>query len=516
MTASKKDTEKKGKVYLVGAGPGDPGLITVKGLECVRRGDVIVYDYLADDNLLAEAGEDAEIIYVGKKGGDHTLSQEGISRLLVEKALEGKNVVRLKGGDPFIFGRGAEEAEELWEAGIPFEVVPGVTSAIAAPAYAGIPLTHRSHTSSVAFVTGHEDPTKEVSSVHWEKIATGVGTLVFLMGMRNLLNITKNLMDNGLKADTPVALVRWGTTALQETLVGTLEDIDQKARKAGFTAPVIIVVGSVTHLREKLNWYEHKPLFGKSVLVTRTRKQASQFAMLLAEAGARVIEFPTIRIVPPESWEELDAEIKDLQNYQWVIFTSANGVINFRQRLTACGMDARHLKGIEVCAIGPGTASEVEERLGFRPDLVPEEFRAESVVEAFEKIDPEGLKILLPRAEIAREILPDKLREMGADLKVVTAYRTEIPTGGGGKLADMLENGEVDMVTFASSSTVENFVEIAGKELLKRIKDSVAVACIGPITAEKAISCGLKVDVQPREYTIPALAEAIIEYYQKP
>jgi uroporphyrinogen III methyltransferase/synthase len=513
MSASGNREEKSGMVYLVGAGPGDPGLITVRGLQLIREAEVLVYDYLAGDELLAEAGEHTEIIYVGKKGGDHTLSQEGINRLLVEKAREGKKVVRLKGGDPFIFGRGAEEAEVLWDEGIQVEVVPGVTSAIAAPAYAGIPLTHRSHTSSVAFVTGHEDPTKEVSSVHWKELAKGVGTLVFLMGMRNLPNIVANLTANGLEADTPAALVRWGTTPQQQTLTGTLGDIAEKAREANFTAPVIIVVGSVTGLRDKLNWFEKRPLFGRSILVTRTREQASQFARLLSDAGARVVEFPTIRIVPPDSWDELDAQIRALQSYQWLIFTSANGVINFHQRLLACDRDARDLQGIKVCAIGPATAEAVEERLGFKPELIPGEYRAEEIIEAFRNLGVKGLKILLPRAEVAREILPRQLSEMGADIRVVTAYRTVVPREKEGDLTAMLEEGSLDMVTFASSSTVENFVEIAGRDRLTELKGKVAIACIGPITAEKARSYGLKVDVQPEEYTIPALAQAIIEYY---
>lgn len=515
MSDFKTNREKRGTVYLLGAGPGDPGLITVKGLECVRQADVIVYDYLAGDDLLAEAREDAEIIYVGKKGSDHTLPQEGINQLLIQKALEGKKVVRLKGGDPFIFGRGAEEAEDLYEAGIPLEIIPGVTSAIAAPAYAGIPLTHRAHTSSVAFITGHEDPTKDSTNVHWGKIATGVGTLVFLMGMRNLPNITKNLMDNGLSSDTPVSLVRWGTTPQQETLIGTLGDIAEKARKARFEAPVIIVVGSVVNLRRKLNWFERKPLFGKTILVTRSREQASQFAKLLSEAGANVVELPTIQIVPPENWEELDAEIGKIESYQWLIFTSANAVINFQARLAACGKDSRDLKGIRVCAIGPGTAEAVEKCLAFRPDLVPQEFRAESVVEAFRHLNTRSLKILIPRAKVARDILPQQLTEIGANVKAVTVYETVVPEEGGKKLAALLEEGKLEMVTFTSSSTVDNFAEMAGEALLARVKEHVAAACIGPITAEKALSYGLRVDVQPQKYTIPALAEAIIEYYSK-
>src|SRR5512140_1184060 len=334
-------TQSIGKVYLIGAGPGDPGLITVKGLECVKKADVIIYDYLANERLLDHRRPEAELVYVGKQGGKHTLPQDDINVLIVERAKGGKIVARLKGGDPFIFGRGGEEAEELADDGIPFEVVPGVTAATSVPTYAGIPLTHREHTASVAFVTGHEDPTKEESKVHWDKLATGVGTLVFFMGMKNLQNIVDNLVTHGRSAETPIALIQWGTRTDQRVVTGMLKDIVAKVKEAKLGPPAIIVVGEVVKLRQKLNWYESKPLFGKRVLVTRSRDQASVFAEMLIDRGATTIEFPTIDVVPPASWEELDQAIGEIESFNWLILTSANAVRFFMERLRSLGRDIR-------------------------------------------------------------------------------------------------------------------------------------------------------------------------------
>src|SRR3989337_3205087 len=305
----------KGKVYLIGAGPGDPGLITLKAIECIKEADVVVYDYLASKRFLEYAGERAEIIYVGKVGGAHTLPQEQINKVIIKKAKMGKTIARLKGGDPFIFGRGGEEAEEIIQAGIYYEVVPGVTAGVAAAAYAGIPLTHRDFTTTVAFITGHEDPAKEDSNIYWDKISTGIGTLVFYMGIGNLEPNMKKLIENGRSPDTPVALIRWGTTTQQETLVGSISDIADKAKAANFKAPAITVVGGVVSLRNKLRWFDERPLFGKRVIVTRSREQASDFSVLLEKNGAEPIEFPTIETVPPRDWKELDAAIKNLPKY---------------------------------------------------------------------------------------------------------------------------------------------------------------------------------------------------------
>ena len=325
-TNSETTTLRPGKVFLVGAGPGDPGLLTLKAKQCIQEAHVVIYDYLANRTFLQYASENAEIIYVGKKGGDHTMKQEDINALIIEKTANGKTVVRLKGGDPFIFGRGGEEAQELIKAGVPFEVVPGVTSAISVPAYAGIPLTHRDYTATVAFVTGHEDPTKEKSNIRWDKLATAAGTLVFLMGVGNIAKIADRLIACGRSSLTPAAVIRRGTMSDQLTVTGTLENIAERTGNAGIRPPAIIVVGEVVTLREELNWFETKPLFGKRIIVTRAREQASGFLQKLASLGAECIEFPTIQVIPPDSWEPLDRAIEHLSDYAWVLFTSPNGV----------------------------------------------------------------------------------------------------------------------------------------------------------------------------------------------
>ena len=502
-----------GKVYLIGAGPGDPGLITVKGLECVKKADVIIYDYLANERLLEHRRPDAELIYVGKQGGRHTLPQDEINSLIVKRAKEGKIVARLKGGDPFIFGRGGEEAEELADDGIPFEIVPGVTAATAVPTYAGIPLTHRDHTASVAFVTGHEDPTKEESKVHWDRIATGIGTLVFFMGMKNLQSIVDNLVSHGRSAETPVALIQWGTRTDQRVVTGTLKDIVPKVKEAKLGPPAIIVVGEVVRLREKLNWYESKPLFGKRVIVTRSRDQASVFAEMLIDRGATTIEFPTIDVVPPASWDELDGAIKAIETYNWIIFTSANAVKFFMERLRGLGKDLRMLKGVNICTVGPKTA-EALETFGLRADLIPAEFKAEGVLAALGGVTVKGLKFLIPRARVAREVIPDRLRELGADVTVATAYENVKPVADMDRVKKLLEEKKISVVTFTSSSTVHNFVEILGQKEYKALINGVTVACIGPVTARTAEEYGMKINIMPKEYTIPAFVDAMVEYYK--
>ena len=503
-----------GKVYLIGAGPGDPGLITVKGLECVRKADVIIYDYLANERLLDNRRPDAEMIYVGKQGGRHTLPQDEINRLIVSKAKEGKVVSRLKGGDPFIFGRGGEEAEECVNSGIPFEVVPGVTAATSVPTYAGIPLTHREHTASVAFVTGHEDPTKPESKVHWDKIATGIGTLVFFMGMKNLQNIVDNLVANGRDAGTPVAAIQWGTRTDQRVVSGTLRDIVGRVREAKLGPPAIVVVGDVVNLRGKLNWFESKPLFGKRIIVTRSRDQASVFAEMLINAGATPIELPSIDVVPPASWSELDRALDDLQTYQWIIFTSANAVRFFFQRLRERGMDIRALSANRICVVGPKTA-EALAGYSLKADLVPADFKAEGVLEALGGVAVKGMKFLIPRAKQAREIIPEKLRERGAVVTVATAYENVRPATDVDRVKKLLRDGRIAAVTFTSSSTVNNFVEMVGKSEYKTLMNGVAVACIGPVTAKTAEEYGMKADIMPKEYTIPALVDAMVEHFGK-
>jgi uroporphyrinogen III methyltransferase/synthase len=506
------NNNKSGIVYLVGAGPGDPGLITVKGLECIRKADVVIYDYLASPILLNHAGETAELIYVGKKGGDHTLSQDGINALIVDKAKSGSIVARLKGGDPFVFGRGGEEAEVLIAAGIPFEIVPGVTSAVAAPAYAGIPLTHRKYTSAVAFITGHEDPEKSQSRIDWASLAKGIGTLVFFMGVKNLPYIADHLIQHGKPADTPVALVRWGTTPRQVSVVGTLENIVQRVQKAGLKAPAIIVVGDVVNLRKTMKWYENRPLLGKRIVVTRARAQASDLIRQLSELGAECFEYPTIRIQPPEDWSPLDRTIEAIAGYDWLIFTSVNGVKYFFERLFALGKDVRALGHIKTAAIGPATADRLL-AFGIKSDIVPDSYRAESVAAAFGGLDVNGNRILLPRAREARPVLPAELTQMGAQVDEVNAYRTEAVTDNAEQLINKLETDAIDIITFTSSSTVTNFKALLPESRFKSLMAGVTIASIGPITTDTAGKLGFDVDITAETYTIPGLCDAIVAYF---
>ncbi len=500
---------KQGKVYIIGAGPGDPGLITLRGVECIREADVVIYDHLVNPEILRHARQDVRRIYAGKRGGEHTLVQDEINRRLVEEAGNGAVVARIKGGDPFIFGRGGEEAEVLREAGIPFEIVPGVTSAVAVAAYAGIPLTHRSHTASVAFVTGHEDPNKGKSGLNWQSLA-GIGTLVFLMGVKNLPAIAENLIRCGKDPATPAALIRWGTTPDQETLTGTLGDIARKAAEGGFSPPAVFVVGGVVGLRETLNWFETKPLFGLGIVITRPEAQAEGFSKLLRARGARVIHFPVIRIAPPESWAELDGAIDRLESYQWLIFTSANGVAFFFQRLRERGRDIRDLKGVRIATIGPATAAAVE-ALRIRVDLVPEEFISEGVVRAFAGEDLRGRRVLLPRAKEARDVIPEGLVKMGATVDVATTYRTVRSDRDAAELLSFLAEEKVDAITFTSPSTVRHFLGIMGPDF--HLPPKVRIACIGPVTEAAARKAGLPVDILQERYTIPELVDAIAAHF---
>jgi uroporphyrinogen III methyltransferase/synthase len=503
---------KAGNVYLVGAGPGDPDLITVKGMKCLKQADVIIYDHLASAKLLKHAKPDAKTIYVGKEQGSHTLPQDEMNKLLVEQAKQGSTVVRLKGGHPFIFGRGGEEAEALAEAKIPFEIVPGITSAIAAPAYAGIPLTHRRYSASVGIVTGHEDPTKPHSTVDWSRLAVGVGTLVILMGVKHLAKITEELISAGRDPKTPVALVRWGTTPQQITVVGTLETIVAQADAAELTPPVAIVVGEVVRLRDTLNWFEKKPLFGKTVVVTRTREQASELVAQLSALGAECLECPTIRVVPPQDWAPMDEAIDRLGTYDWLVLTSVNGVNFFFDRLYERGKDVRAMGNFRTAAIGPATAKRLRD-FGLKSDIVPETYRAESIIEAFENESMEGKRVLLPRAKEARPILPVEVRKMGATVDEIAAYETEQARDNVDILIKGLEEGSIDMVTFTSSSTVRNFKALLPPERFESLIKGVMVASIGPITADTARELGFKVDIEAKEYTIPGLCQAILQHF---
>jgi uroporphyrinogen III methyltransferase/synthase len=510
---AKDAIRKSGKVYLVGAGPGDPKLLTLRGKECLMEADVVLYDYLANPVLLDFCKPDTERIYVGRRGRGRYAEQDEVNRIMIERAKAGNVVVRLKGGDPFVFGRGGEEAEAVADAGISFEIIPGVTAALAAPAYAGIPVTHRTLASTVTIVTGHEDPTKPTPTVDWDRLAVTTGTVVFLMGMKNLPSIVAHLTAAGRPAATPVALIRWGTRPEQKTVVGTLADIVEKAEAAALDPPTAIVVGDVVTLRDKLNWFETRPLFGITVLVTRPREQAAEFSTLLTAHGASVQAFPTIAIVPPADWTGLDAAIRRLDGFDWIIFTSVNGVRYFFERLGAAGLDVRALARARLCAIGLRTADELAAH-HLKVDLVPAEYQAEGVIEAFAHVQVKSKRILIPRAEVARDLLPQQLKARGADVTVAVAYRTIRPEADVNALKGLLQEKRVDVVAFTSSSGVQNYVEcFADVEEAVALTAHALVACLGPITAQKAEACGLKVSIVPKANTVPALADAIAEHF---
>lgn len=497
----------KGKVYLIGAGPGDPELLTLKGKRCLGEADVIVGDYLADKRILKFAKPDAEYIYVGKKVGCHTMKQHEISELLAEKGREGKIVARLKGGDPFVFGRGGEEIEVLRRAGVAFEEIPGVTSAIAALAYAGIPVTHRGVAASFTVITGHEDPTKDKSSIHWDKLACGSDTLIFLMSVGHTELIASQLMKYGRSPDTPAAFVRWGTRPYQETYTTTLENAAKDVVEKGIEPPAVFVVGNVVKLREEMRWFDNRPLFGKRIIITRSRTQASRLANALEERSACCIEIPTISIeAPSDDYAGMDDGIEHLDEYNWLIFTSQNGVNYFFNRLFEKGKDLRSVGHLKLAAIGPATAKELK-KYGLNNDCVPKQYKAEDLVEEMRPLVKAGDKILIPRAKVARSVLPEGLESMGCDVNVVEAYTTHPDKGGKEKLLEILENKKVDIVTFTSSSTVYNFMDqLDGRtELLK----GVQLVCIGPITADSCRKYHLEPDVVSDVYTIDGLVDAI-------
>ncbi len=506
-----------GIVYLVGAGPGDPELLTVKGARCLAQAQVVVYDFLANPELLSLAPPRAEMIYVGKKGGDHSMGQEDINRLLCDLAARGRTVVRLKGGDPFVFGRGGEEASALAARGLDFQVVPGVTSAVAAPAYAGIPVTDRRHSTEVAFVTGHEDPDKPRSTVDFSALAR-LGSLVFLMGVKNLPLICSRLVEAGKPPDTPAAVVRWGTTARQHTVTGTLADLPGKAAAAGIKPPAVTLVGRVVELRRELNWFERLPLFGRRILVTRTRSQAGRLSGALHRLGAAVVEIPTIALAPPQDPRPLRQAARHLGSYDWCLFTSANGVSAFFQALHQVNQDARAFHGLRLAAIGPATAQALEER-GLRPEVVAESFAAEGLLAALKDYDLDGRRVLLPRAAQAREVLPQTLAQWGARVEVVPAYRTVEPEGAGEKLVQALDQG-LDAITFTASSTVANLMALLPPNRREQLvhlsaRGELVVAAIGPITADAARRAGFTVQVEPERYTIDELVAALARYYRE-
>ncbi len=501
-------------VYLVGAGPGDIELLTLKGKRALEEADVVVYDALAADDLLKFCRKDAEFIYVGKISGNHALPQDKINQLLIDKAKEngGQIVTRLKGGDPYIFGRGGEEGDALFNAKVPFEEVPGISSTIAGPAYAGIPVTHRSCSSSLTIITGHEDPNKPDSVHNWDALAKSASTLVFVMGMANLPSISKNLIDAGMDENTKAALVYRATTPYHRSITGTIKELPELAKKHNFTNPCLIVVGEVVSMRDKLNWYEQKALLGKNIVVTRAREQASSIAQMLACLGANVVQFPTIQINPIKDFTEVDKEISQMSSYDWVIFTSINGVEHLYNRLNSLQKDSRIFANTKIAAIGPATAKGLLER-GIKADFIPTAYMAEGIVEGLQKERIEGKKVLIIRAKEARELLPVELEKAKASVKVLTIYETVATNNDKEEIMQLISDDKIDCVSFGSSSTVKNFFEQIPKDLVAKAKN-LKFASIGEITSNTLTEFGFKADIQPQNFTIPELVESIKDFYK--
>ncbi|MGH9451192.1 MAG: uroporphyrinogen-III C-methyltransferase [Terriglobia bacterium] len=497
-----------GKVYLVGAGPGDPGLLTLKGKRLLERADCVVYDFLVNEALLNHTRQDCERIFAGKRSGRHSMAQEEINRLLAERACAGRCVVRLKGGDPFIFGRGGEEAAELARAGIPFEIVPGVSTGIGAPAYAGIPLTHRALSSSVRFLTGHEQAgTEETPLTH---NPSAHETLVFFMGARNLGEIASTLIRQGCDASTPAAIIRWGTTPDQQVVTAPLSEI--AARAVGLHPPALAIIGEVVKLRQQLAWFEKLPLFGKRIVITRAKGQAAPLSDMLIERGAQPVEIPTIELHDPPSWEPADAAIRRIEQFDCLLVTSANGVRKFMARVAAAGRDARCLKGVEIGAIGPATAAEFS-HYGVRVDFTALEYRAEGLLDALADRDVSRKSFLIPRARVARDLVPRVLRERGARVEVVEAYYAAAPDYRPDDLEALL-TPTPHVITFTSSSTAKNFRRLPIPPGLHPKLQNVRIASIGSVTSETLRGLGMKVDIEAVESTIPGLVEAMEDYFR--
>ena len=502
---------EKGTVYLVGAGPGDVGLLTVRGAELLGRANVVVYDALCNPSLLKLVSSEAEIIFGGKRAADHAIPQDQLNKLLIVKASEGKTVVRLKGGDPFVFGRGGEEAEELAEADVPFEIVPGISSTIAAPAYAGIPVTHRDHCSSYTVITGHEQPGKgDQSAIDWQRLAGDPGTKIILMGVDRIRAIADRLMENGLAADTPVGMVRCGTTGRQQTLCGQLGSIAELVDKNNFQPPAVTIIGSVVGLREKLNWFEKRPLFGQRVVVTRTRQQASALSSQLAELGAEVLEIPTIRIEDPDDKLALKEGLLGLGSYQWLIFTSPTGVDRFFEYFLKAFDDIRDIGGCRIVAVGPVTAAKLQ-ALHLKIDLMPEDYTAAGVAKAFQKSKDytiENENVALFRAQIANPELPRALENLGAIVDDIPVYKTVSETEDVTGAVSMLEESGADWITFTSSSTVENFDARFG--IVQSLEQhGMKPISIGPETSKTLRDLGVEPIIEASAHTILGVVNAL-------
>ncbi len=500
-------SEKKGRVYLIGAGPGDPGLLTLRGKELLGKAEVVIYDSLVNPQILKFCRPDTELVFAGKTIGQAHISQEEINELLVSRAKEGKTVARLKGGDPFVFGRGGEEAETVVQNGIDLEIIPGVSSVTAVPAYGGIPITHRRYNSSFAIFTGHhkgEDSDYDPAEIE---------TMVFLMGLSNLESIMKKLLESGRKPSTPVAVISSGTLPEQRSVVGTISDIAEKTRVLDVQTPATIVVGEVASLSEAIGWYEKKPLFGKTIMVTREREASSEFSELLASCGAKTIEFPTIAIKPVRDTEEQKLSVRNLGDYDFVVFTSVNGVSNYFDVLASHGKDSRDLRGKKIIAIGEKTSEEIL-KYGLLADYMPAVYTAEGVISLAEKLNLDGKKILIPRALVAREILPETLRAMGATVEVLCVYETLVPDYSKEELdmiKEKLSDAEIDLVTFTSSSTATNFFSLLGKD--PELFGKTGFACIGPVTAATLLSHGFTPAVTADIHTTRGLKEKILDFY---
>lgn len=498
----------KGKVYLVGAGPGDYKLLTLKGLECIKKADVIVYDRLANKDYLKEAKENCEFIYVGKASSNHTLSQDDINKVIVNKAKEGKVVTRLKGGDPYVFGRGGEEGEVLRNEGVEFEVVPGITSAIGGLCYAGIPITHRDYASSFHVITGHlREDYKDNPEINWNALANTNGTLVFLMGVANLQKISLNLIKEGKSKDTPVALISWATRHNQTVITSTLENVYEEALKSNIKPPTLIVIGEVVRLREKLNFFESKPLFGKNIIVTRSRMQSSSLVSKISDLGGNPIEIPTIKIDKIENNTELENEIKNISDYTYLVLTSKNAVEIFFNKLYEMNLDSRALANLKICAVGSATAKEIKNN-GINPDIVPEKFVAEYLFEELKSVLKSTDKVLIPRAKNARDFLVNKISEI-CSVKEVHIYETVLNNIKKDEILKELNSLEEKYITFTSSSTVTNFVDIIGMDNIDKL-NKLKVISIGPITTETAKNIGINVYREANISTIEGMVDCII------
>ncbi len=498
-----------GMVYLVGAGPGDAGLLTLRGAELLARAEVVVYDALVNPELLRLAPKAAEIIYGGKRARDHAIPQKELNELLIAKAKEGKTVVRLKGGDPYVFGRGGEEAEQLADAAIPFEVIPGVSSFVAVPNYAGVPLTHREFCSRLTLITGHEDPAKEASSIDWAHVAKTPGTKVIMMGTDRIGQIAKTLVGYGMAPDTPVAMVRWGTTGHQKSIEGTLATIANVAEQTKIGPTTVAVIGEVVKLRPKLNWFERRRLFGKRIVVTRTREQAGELSRQLRDLGAEVLEVPTIKIEPPTRRDGIVDVLLELNSYDWLVFTSPNGVTTFFDYFFRHFHDLRDIGGCRIAAVGPATAKKLKD-LHLQVDLMPDEALAASIAEAFTEFESiENLKICLLRAEVANPELPAALEALGAIVDDVACYRTVPETEDrSGVAATLLESG-ADWITFTSASTVEHFHARFDLPALLKKFPTIQLASIGPETSKALTAVGLKPTLEAKQHTIDGLLAAL-------